>query len=78
MMSVRRIRLSSHVLNSFLRDSELWESSLPADVNVVGIAGEDREAFVLVVESNSFPAIPEGELIPFVEPVFARKRYPAP
>ena len=74
-MSVRRIRVSGHILNSFLRDKELWESSLPDDVHVLAVAGEDRDAraFVLVVESDEGAAIAEGELIPFVEAVFERK-----
>ena len=66
-MSVRRIKISGHLLDSFLRDSELWESSLPWDVHVVGIAGEDDEppqSFVLLAESNYFPSIADGHLIP--------------
>jgi hypothetical protein len=72
-MSVRRVRVSGRFLSSFLRDSELRESSLPGDVNVIGIAGEDRDSFVLLVESSEFPPVGEGQLIPFIEPVFARK-----
>ena len=75
-MSVRRIKISGHLLDSFLRDSELWESSLPWDVHVVGIAGEDDEppqSFVLLAESNYFPSIADGHLIPFIEPIFTRK-----
>jgi hypothetical protein len=74
-MSVRRIKISGHLLDSFLRDSELWESSLPGDVHVVGVAGEDRDppSFVLVVESDEFPTVPEGQLIPYLEAVFTRK-----
>ena len=75
-MSVRRIRISSAILNSFLRNSELWDSSLPDDVEVIGIAGEriiGEHEFVLLVKSEQFPVIGEGQLIPFVEPVFRRK-----
>ena len=74
-MSVRRIRISGMILDSFLRDSALWESSLPADVHVIGVAGEDRagQTFVLLVESNQFVAVGEGQLIPFVEAIFTRK-----
>jgi hypothetical protein len=75
-MSVRRVRISSTILNFFLRDSELWASTLPDDSNVIGIAGEDpqAQAFVLPIESDEFPAIAEGELIPFVEVQFALKK----
>ena len=63
------------MLNSFLRNSELWYSSLPDDVDVIGIAGEDLDSntFVLLVKSEQFPVFGEGELIPFVEPLFRRK-----
>ena len=58
-MSVRRIRMSGTLLNFFLRDCELWSSSLPDDVNMIGVAGEDpdSQSFVLIVESDEFPAI---------------------
>ncbi len=74
-MSVRRVRVSPEILNSFLRNSEIWESNLPDDVNVLGVTREDTYArsFVLLVESNAFPVMVVGELIPFVEAVFTRK-----
>jgi hypothetical protein len=74
-MSVRRIRISGELLNSFLRDNELWKSSLPEDVDVLGIVLEDYRprTFVLIVESHEFAAIAEGQLVPFVEAVFERK-----
>ncbi len=37
-MSVRRIRISGTFLNSFLRESELFTSTLPHDVNVIAVA----------------------------------------
>ncbi len=74
MMSVRRIRISGELLNTFSRSNELWTSTLPDDVNVVAIAGEDQEpqAFVLLVESQEFSPVAEGQLIPYVEPTFRR------
>ena len=74
-MSVRRLRISSLLLNSFLRDNELWTSDLPADSNVIGIAPEDPDCrcFVLLIESDEFPAVAQGELIPFVDAAFARR-----
>ena len=75
-MSVRRVRISGTILNFFLRDSELWASTLPDDANVIGVAGEDprAQAFVLLIESDQFAAIAEGELIPFIEVQFALKK----
>ena len=42
---------------------------MPDDVHVLAVAGEDRDAraFVLLVESDEFASMAEGELIPFVE-----------
>jgi hypothetical protein len=44
--------------------------------HVIGVLEEDRRThtFVLVVESGVFPAVPEGKLIPFIEPRFTRRR----
>jgi hypothetical protein len=74
-MSVRRVRISGELFNSFLRDSELWVSSLPDDVNCIGVTREDPYArsFVLLIESSAFPAVLVGELVPFVDAVFTRK-----
>ena len=87
-MSVRRIRISGQLLDSFLRDSELWASSLPDDVHVVGVADADDDrvvvvtdahrgirpgSFALLVESKEFPAIAEGQLVPFIAATFRRK-----
>ena len=78
-MSVRRIRVSGEVLNAALRSNEAWESRLPADANVIEIQEEDRmhHCFVFLVESQEFPAIPEGKLIPFIEPKFRRRQRPS-
>jgi hypothetical protein len=74
-MSVRRVRISGAFINLLLRDSALWASSLPDDANVIGVAGEDprSQTFVLLIESDEFPAIAEGDLIPFIEVQFASK-----
>jgi hypothetical protein len=74
-MSVRRILVSGSFLDSFLRESELWTSSLPDDVHIIGVAEQrDSQTFAFLVESTAFCAVGEGKLIPFVEATFTRKR----
>jgi hypothetical protein len=72
-MSIRRLRISGEILDSFLRSNELWQSSLPDDAHVVGVAGGTMQTFVLLIQSKEFLAVRPGELIPFVDPVFKRR-----
>jgi hypothetical protein len=76
---VKRLIISTELLFSLFTEGEhavdysVLQDAIPADaelvkVNVYGYGTSYRE-IVLVIRSNSFPHVPEGQTIPILKPV---------